>query len=210
VEPTRNVHATLVDLLDRILDKGLVIHADVIVSVNGIPLIGVNLRAAVAGMETMLRYGVMQGWDEKTREWERKHRSKKEMTLSQGEDVVLKMFGSYHHKKGIYAAWRSGYFYLTPKRLYLSHHVSGEILFDVQLERIKGIEIKNESHLTENLKSVLHVVLEGNQVARLHVLEPFKLEAAIKERVESLGYSLKEGTSFQLLQSNKLLCLEER
>ena len=39
MEPTREVHATLVDLLDRILDKGLVIHADVIISVAGIPLI---------------------------------------------------------------------------------------------------------------------------------------------------------------------------
>ncbi len=67
MEPTRDTHYTLVDLLDRVLDKGIVVYADIIVSVAGIPLIGVNLRAALAGMETMLSYGVMQEWDQKVR-----------------------------------------------------------------------------------------------------------------------------------------------
>jgi len=67
MEPTRDTHYTLVDLLDRVLDKGVVLYADIIVSVAGIPLVGVNLRAALAGMETMLSYGVMQEWDQKIR-----------------------------------------------------------------------------------------------------------------------------------------------
>lgn len=74
MEPTRNSHATLVDLLDRVLDKGLVIQADLIISLAGVPLIGVNLRAALAGMETMLQYGMMKDWDECTRAWERERR----------------------------------------------------------------------------------------------------------------------------------------
>ncbi len=73
----RTTQATLVDLLDRALDKGLVINADIIISVAGVPLIGINLRAALAGMETMLKYGVMQAWDEETRAWETEHRKKK-------------------------------------------------------------------------------------------------------------------------------------
>jgi len=77
MEPTRNSHATLVDLLDRVLDKGLVIQADIIISLAGVPLIGVNLRAALAGMETMLKYGVMKDWDERTRLWESEQRQKK-------------------------------------------------------------------------------------------------------------------------------------
>ena len=77
MEPTRNSHATLVDLLDRVLDKGLVINADLIISLAGVPLIGVNLRAALAGMETMLKYGVMEEWDERTRAWEYEQRLKK-------------------------------------------------------------------------------------------------------------------------------------
>ncbi len=67
MEPIRDKHYTLVDLLDRVLDKGIMLYADIIVSVAGVPLIGVNLRAALAGMETMLSYGVMQEWDKKVR-----------------------------------------------------------------------------------------------------------------------------------------------
>jgi len=85
VEPTRDSHATLVDLLDRVLDKGLVLYADIIISVAGIPLIGVNLRAALAGMETMLRYGVMQEWDERIRAWERERRGEKVMPTASGD-----------------------------------------------------------------------------------------------------------------------------
>jgi len=76
MEPTRNSHATLVDLLDRVLDKGIVIQADIIISLAGVPLIGVNLRAALAGMETMLEYGLMKEWDARTRAWESEQRKK--------------------------------------------------------------------------------------------------------------------------------------
>ncbi|MBI1871248.1 MAG: gas vesicle protein [Chlamydiae bacterium] len=60
MEPTRQGRATLVDLLDRVLDKGLVINADIIISLAGIPLIAVELRAAVASVETMWEYGLMR------------------------------------------------------------------------------------------------------------------------------------------------------
>ena len=82
MEPIRDTQSALVDLLDRVLDKGLVIYADVIVSVAGVPLIGVNLRAALAGMETMLKYGVMVDWDEKSRAWERENRREKKSEVS--------------------------------------------------------------------------------------------------------------------------------
>ncbi|MBE0478222.1 gas vesicle protein [Candidatus Aerophobetes bacterium] len=67
MEPIRDKHATLVDLLDRLLNKGLVINADIIVCVSGIPLIGIKINALIAGMETMLEYGVMEAWDEDLR-----------------------------------------------------------------------------------------------------------------------------------------------
>lgn len=80
MEPERDWRgrATLNDLLDRVLDKGLIFHADVIISVAGIPLIGVNLRAALAGMETMVEYGIMQDMDVKARIWEVQHRKTEE------------------------------------------------------------------------------------------------------------------------------------
>lgn len=63
MEPTREIGATLTDVLDRLLDKGLVLNADLVITVAGIPLVAVSLRAAIAGMETMLEYGVMDDLD---------------------------------------------------------------------------------------------------------------------------------------------------
>ena len=88
MEPTRDTQATLVDLLDRILDKGLMLNADLIISVAGIPLLGVNLKAALAGMDTMLKYGVMKDWDEAQRAIAREKRRKRgdvRLPLLEGE-----------------------------------------------------------------------------------------------------------------------------
>ncbi len=49
---------TLVDIIDRILDKGLIINADITVSVVGVELLGIKLRAAVASFETAAKYGL--------------------------------------------------------------------------------------------------------------------------------------------------------
>ena len=67
MEPTRERNITLTDLLDRVLDKGIVIRADIIISLAGIPMLGINLGAAIAGMETMLKYGIMEEWDKEIR-----------------------------------------------------------------------------------------------------------------------------------------------
>lgn len=56
VEPDR--HGTLVDVVDAILDKGLVINADIVVSVVGVELLGIKIRAALASFETAARYGL--------------------------------------------------------------------------------------------------------------------------------------------------------
>jgi hypothetical protein len=66
MEPVRQ-RATLVDLLDRILDRGVVLDADLVITLAGVPLVGVKLRAALAGIETMLRYGMMEDWDRQIR-----------------------------------------------------------------------------------------------------------------------------------------------
>lgn len=79
MNPTRDTHATLVDLLDRVLDKGLVIDADLIIQVAGIPLLGIKLRAALAGMETMLKYGVWHDWDKALRAKAREEYQRKKM-----------------------------------------------------------------------------------------------------------------------------------
>jgi hypothetical protein len=50
--------AGLADVVDRILDKGLVINADIMVSVSGVELLGIKIRAALASFETAARYGL--------------------------------------------------------------------------------------------------------------------------------------------------------
>lgn len=71
VEPVRQIDFNLTEVLDRLLDKGLIINAELVISVTGIPLIGVSLTAAVAGMDTMLAYGVMDDVDRSVRAAER-------------------------------------------------------------------------------------------------------------------------------------------
>jgi hypothetical protein len=48
--------SSLIDVLDRVLDKGIVIDAWVRMSVIGIDLITVDARVVVASIETYLRY----------------------------------------------------------------------------------------------------------------------------------------------------------
>lgn len=50
--------ATLADVVDKILDKGLVINADITVSVTGVELLGIRIRAALASFETAANYGL--------------------------------------------------------------------------------------------------------------------------------------------------------
>jgi hypothetical protein len=47
---------SLIDVLDRVLDKGIVIDAYVRVSLVGIDLVSVEARIVVASVETYLRY----------------------------------------------------------------------------------------------------------------------------------------------------------
>jgi len=71
-ESGRSNGGTLADVIDRVLDKGLVINADITVSVAGVELLGVKIRAALASFETAARYGLEfpSGTNVKTAAWE--------------------------------------------------------------------------------------------------------------------------------------------
>lgn len=56
MEPTKDDPHALVEFLDVLLREGVVIQADVIVTVADVPLVGISLRAAIAGMTTMEEY----------------------------------------------------------------------------------------------------------------------------------------------------------
>ena len=48
--------SSLVEVIDRILDKGIVIDAWVRVSLVGIELLAIEARVVVAGVDTFLKY----------------------------------------------------------------------------------------------------------------------------------------------------------
>ncbi len=52
----------IVELIDRILEKGAILNADLIITVAEVPLLAANLRLALASVETMIKYGVMNDW----------------------------------------------------------------------------------------------------------------------------------------------------
>ena len=58
LQATRDGGTTLADVIDRVLDKGLVINADICVSIAGVELLGIKIRAALASFETAARYGL--------------------------------------------------------------------------------------------------------------------------------------------------------
>ena len=72
LQATRDGASTLVDVIDRVLDKGLVINADILVSVAGVELLGIKLRAALASFETAAKYGLEfpSGTNIRTAAWE--------------------------------------------------------------------------------------------------------------------------------------------
>jgi len=62
-------------LIDRLLDRGLVINADILVSVAGVELLGIKIRAALASFETAARYGLEfpSGTSVETTAWKDAH-----------------------------------------------------------------------------------------------------------------------------------------
>lgn len=48
----------LVGLIDRILDKGLIINADIKIDLAGTEILGIKLRAALASFETAAKFGL--------------------------------------------------------------------------------------------------------------------------------------------------------
>lgn len=68
----------LLDVLDRILDKGLVINADITVSVAGVELLGIKIKAALASFETAAKYGLEfpSGTNLETPAWQEAVRAK--------------------------------------------------------------------------------------------------------------------------------------
>lgn len=196
MEPTRSPQATLNDLLDRILDKGIFLNADLIISVSGIPLIGLNLKLALAGVETMLQYGIMEDWDEAQRAIANKELKAKDVPIGKGEYITFSIFGTHWYSKGIYECWRAGIIYITNKRLIMFRKEPAEVLFEIPYEHIKAIAIKEKTYYTGIIRQELCLMLNDTEVISLHTNDTVSLKEAIESVIKTKGLSVEEDATF--------------
>jgi len=56
-QPSRQ-KADLAEVVEMLLDKGIVINADIAVSIGDTQLLGIQIRAAIASFETAAKYGL--------------------------------------------------------------------------------------------------------------------------------------------------------
>jgi hypothetical protein len=167
------------DILQKLLDKGLVLNADLIVSVAGVPLVGVNLKAAIAGIETMLEYGMMQAWDKRTREWYEKEYAKKvAVPLAMDEQIITKTFGSVWSNQGIVNTWKPGIWYLTNNRLFLWRKEPGEIIFEAPLDKIEGLAVQKGTRFKTECDE-LYLQFTGGEVGRIYASNIGEFKEAI-------------------------------
>jgi len=187
--PGTTTRATLVDVLDRLLEKGLVIRADLIISLAGIPLIGVSLHAAIAGMETMLEYGMITDWDISTRASECEQRAVGAgSALQRDEDLLLKMPGFFYHSEGIYRAWTPGTIHLTKDRLLLYNPAFGQTLLDLPLDTITSMALTSVMSPDGKERPVLAALAGAEDAAvKLRGLDMPGLHRAIVDRLAELG-----------------------
>ena len=88
MKPTRPRDDAVVDLLDVLLRDGVVLTADVVITVADVPLVGIKLRAAIAGMQTMTDHGMLVDLDRRKR---REIRSRHSRADGEAADVDPKL-----------------------------------------------------------------------------------------------------------------------
>ncbi|WP_308013532.1 gas vesicle protein [Streptomyces sp. REN17] len=105
LRPSREGEGSLAHVIETLLDKGLVLNADIMVSVAGVELLGIRLRAALASFETAARYGLEfpSGTDTETAAW-RQAREEKETCPECGKRVPVEQL---LHQWCPWCGWRS-------------------------------------------------------------------------------------------------------
>jgi hypothetical protein len=173
----------LVDILDRLLNKGVILNADLVITVAGIPLIGLSLKAALASIETMLDYGMLEAWDRETREWYKRQLVESAPHLAEGEVVHYKTFGYIWYSEGLISSWRPGFWYVTNERIFLWRREPEEALFEVLLEKIGSIAAGSEIDFGKE-REELDLDVEG-RIARIRSSDVPEFEEAIRKALAS-------------------------
>jgi len=162
----------LVEVLDRLLNKGAVLNADLIISVAGIPLIGVTLKAMIAGMETMLEYGIMEDWDKSSRELYA--RAETHLPLFPGEQILYKAFGYLREDEGLIKCWVPGVWNITSQRIILWIKTPCKVLFETPLENLHVLRVPASHEVRRELELIYP---EGR--TRISLSERDKFEEAL-------------------------------
>jgi hypothetical protein len=179
LEPTRPAGATLAELLEVLLNKGVYLDLDLIISVADIPLIGVNLRATIAGIETMLEFGMMRQWDSDTRAWVQKSLTKG-LSLRDDEEAIASMAGGYHHP-GPPALWHPGRVYLTSQRLIVHRREPEETLWEAELSAIAHVRTVEERPAHGEALTRVEVTCAASGKALFTASQPERLVGLLAE-----------------------------
>lgn len=97
MEPERSREGTLMHVVETLLDKGLVLNADIMVSVAGVELLGIRIRAALASFETAARYGLEfpAGTNTETVAWQEAVEAKDSCPSCGKTSSVVKLLNDY-------------------------------------------------------------------------------------------------------------------
>ena len=188
MEATRERRTTLVDLLDRVLDKGAVIDADVIISVAGVPLIGLKLRAMLASIETMIQYGMWADWDKAIRAAaceEEKKKLAQENALLPGETSSFQCAASCWQSAGVSPAWVYGTLTITDTAIRIHRKEPLACLVTVRFEDLAGYSFESGT-LSAGAEPTgyLHLILSDGSVSSMHPDNTERVISLIGEEME--------------------------
>jgi hypothetical protein len=191
MKATQESETGIVDLLDRVLYKGLILNTDLIITVSGIPLIGLNLRAVLASVDTMLAHGMWCDWDKAHRAIAMEEEKRKTIEVTRflkGESPIFRSYCSCWQDTDILKVWRPGTLYITDTRIVLNRREPLEILYESEFSEIKYYSF--ESGITVAGKSVqyIHLLHHNGMIATLHIRELDKFLKVIKEKM--MGHNL--------------------
>jgi hypothetical protein len=184
---TRENEIGLVDLLDRVLHKGLVLNADVIITVSGIPLVGLNLRAILASVDTMIAYGMWKDWDQAQRaiaSEEERHKVMEATRFLQGQTPLYRSFCSCYENSGTIRAWRHGTLYVTDTRVVVNRREPLEILSESEFEKLAGYAIEDAETVAGKAIQYIHILHHDGTKISLHLRDPEGFIRVIQKEME--------------------------
>lgn len=174
---------SLGELLNRLVTKGVLINADVIISVAGIPLIGIKLEAAIASIETMLEYGLFKELDSNTRAWQLEHRKTRPLLL-ENEQIEFELYGSYLQQS--YPAWKYCFIYISNLRIFGWNKAFNKVLFEIPLAKIRTIDISKGIYQEEE-RDELHLVLQNKEELYLYTSDLTELQENISRLIPDMS-----------------------